>query len=59
MRCGPGALTYVPEVGRLASDLCAREVKEATNLRPLRATGQAGKIVVHNLYFAAFLDTEM
>jgi hypothetical protein len=55
--CGPGALTYV---GREASEPCAREVKEeAPHLRPLRATGQAGKIVLQSVSFAAYMGTEM
>jgi hypothetical protein len=59
VRCGPGALTYAPEVGRESSDPCAREVTEAHHLRPLRATGQPGKIVVQVLSFSAYMGTEM
>jgi hypothetical protein len=51
VRCGPGALTYVAEVGREAGEPCARDVKETHHLRPLRATGQAGKIVVTKIIF--------
>jgi hypothetical protein len=38
-------------MGRESSDPCAREVKEATNLRPLRSTGHAGKAVVTKIGF--------